>query len=219
MAKINLIIVEDHPLTRETLAYQINKLDNINLITSLENGAQAVNFIQNQTPDIILMDIDMPVKNGIEATIEIKKINSKIKIIMLTNHQEKSKVLDAFQSGANGYCVKNIKINELSKVIDTVMEGGIWVDTKIAEYIFDVLKNIDEKQKQDKVSLADFNISEREKEVLRLVADGLSNEEITEKLFISKSTVKNHVASIISKLSVKDRTQVAVFTLKNNLLD
>ena len=219
MKKINVVIAEDHPLTRDTLVYQLNKTGRVNIMGTFENGAQTLEFVQNEAPDIILMDIDMPVMNGIEATIEIKKKNPKINIIMLTNHQQKSKVLDAFQSGSNGYCVKNIKIDELLSVMDIVLEGGIWVDTKIAGFIFDVLKQVEEKQKEEKLSLADFDISEREKEVLRLVADGLSNEEITEKLFISKNTVKNHVASIISKFSVKDRTQVAVFALKNNLLD
>ena len=219
MKKINTIIVEDHPLTRETLAYQIKKLDKINLMAALENGAQALEFVEKQTPDVILMDIDMPVMDGVQATLEIKKKNNKINVIMLTNHQDKAKVLDAFQSGANGYCVKNIKIDELSRVIDTITDGGIWIDTKIAGYIFDVLKKVEEKQKQETQTLEEFNISEREAEVLKLIADGLSNEEICEKLFISKNTVKNHVASIISKLSVKDRTQAAIFALKNQFFD
>ena len=216
MPKINIVIVEDHPLTRETLVYQTNKLENFEVLASFENGKEAVEFVKLKAPDVILMDIDMPVMDGIEATLEIKKLNPKIKIIMLTNHQDKARVLESFQSGANGYCVKNIKINELSKVINVVLEGGIWTDSKIAGYIFDVLKNIEEKQKEEKLTLEDFNISEREKEVLKLIADGLTNEEIAEKLFVSKNTVKNHVASIISKLSVKDRTQVAIVALKNN---
>ena len=219
MKKINLIIVEDHPLTRETLAYQIKKLEKINVTGVFENGAQAVEFAEKENPDVILMDIDMPIMGGVEATQAIKNKNKNINIIMLTNHQYKAKVLDAFQSGANGYCVKNIKIDELSKVIDTVMEGGIWVDTKIAGYIFDVLKKIEEKQKKETATLEEFNISEREAEVLKLISEGFSNEEICEKLFISKNTVKNHVASIIAKLSVKDRTQAAIMALKNNFFD
>ena len=219
MKKINLIIVEDHPLTRDTLAYQIKKLEKFNLMGTFENGAQAVEFVEKTAPDVILMDIDMPVMSGVEATLEIKKKNKDINIIMLTNHQDKAMVLDTFQSGANGYCVKNIKIDELSRVIDTVLEGGIWVDTKIAGYIFDVLKKIEEKQKQETLTLETFNISEREAEVLKLISEGLSNEEICEKLFISKNTVKNHVASIIAKLSVKDRTQAAIMALKNDFFN
>ena len=138
---------------------------------------------------------------------------------MLTGHTEREKVLDAFNSGANAYCVKDIKMTELKDIIDIVLEGGIWADKKIAAYVFDVLKHIDEAQKKTKLTPEDFDITEREKEVLKLVADGLSNDEITEKLFISRNTVKNHIASIISKLSVKDRTGAAVLALKNGMFE
>ncbi len=217
MAKYNILIAEDHPLTRQTLEYQTKKLKNVNLVTAVENGKQAVDFVKENKTDIVLMDIDMPVMNGIDATIEIKRTRKDAKIIMLTSHTEKAKVLDSFNSGANAYCVKNIKIDELSQIMDIVAEGGIWVDTQIAGYIFDVLKNIEEAQKQEKITAEDFNISEREKEVLKEIANGLSNDEIAEKLFISRNTVKNHIASIINKLSVKDRTQAAIFALKNNI--
>lgn len=217
--KYKLLIAEDHPLTRQTLEYQTKKLDKISSVVSAENGRQAVELFVKEKPDIILMDIDMPLMNGIDATSEIKKLNPKTTVIILTSHSEREKVLDAFQSGANGYCIKSIKIDELSKVMDVVIDGGIWVDSKIAEFIFDVLKHINEAQKENKLKAEDFNISEREKEVLKLIAEGLSNDEITEKLFISRNTVKNHVASIIAKLSVKDRTQAAIFALKNKMFE
>ena len=221
MKKINILIVEDHPLTRQTLVYQLKKSEKINLLSALENGKQSIDYISdnsNPKPDVILMDIDMPVMNGIEATEKIKKDFPKIAIIMLTNHNERESVLTAFKTGANGYCVKDIKIDELVIAFDTVLDGGIWVDKKIAGFIFDILKTSEKKQ-IEKRTTDEFNISEREKEVLKLVADGLSNDEITEKLFISRNTVKNHISSIITKLSVKDRTQAAVFALKNNMLD
>ena len=215
MAKNSLLIVEDHPLTRQTLEYQVKKLQNINVLGSVENGKLAIDFVVENKPNIVLMDIDMPVMNGIEATIEIKKQYPKVNIIMLTSHGEREQVLQAFSSGANAYCIKDIKIDELSKVIDIVLDGGIWVDSKIAGYVFDVLTHLNNEQKKNRAKAEDFNISERELEVLKLVSDGLSNEEIAEKLVISKNTVKNHIAGIISKLSVKDRTQAAIFALKN----
>ena len=121
--------------------------------------------------------------------------------------------------GASGYCVKDIKIPELLNVMDIVLEDGIWVDSKIAQFVFDVLNHIQQAQKEERLKVEDFDISEREKEVLKLIADGLSNDEIAEKLFISRNTVKNHVTKIIEKLSVKDRTQAAIFALKNKMFE
>lgn len=216
--KYSLLIAEDHPLTRDTLLHQTKKIPSIKSVNAVTNGKEAVNFAIKEKPDIILMDIDMPVMNGIRAVLEIKKINPKIVIIMLTAHSEREKVLDAFKSGANGYCVKSIKIPELSKIIDTVIDGGIWIDTKIAEYVFDIFKDANEEQKREKLKIKDFNISEREKEILKYIANGYSNDDIASAFFISRIDVKNHVASIVSKLSVKDRTQAAVFALKNNMI-
>jgi DNA-binding NarL/FixJ family response regulator len=221
MKKINVILTEDHPLTRQTLAYQLKKREEINLLGAFENGKLTVDYIldkNNTMPDIVLMDIDMPVMNGFEAVQKIREKNSNIAIIMLTNHNERESVLYAFKGGANGYCIKDIKIDEFLEAFKVVLEGGIWIDKRIAQFIFDVLKQ-NEKKDIEKRTAEEFDISEREKEVLKLVADGLSNDEITEKLFISRNTVKNHISSIIAKLSVKDRTQAAVFALKNNMFD
>ena len=219
MKKYNILTAEDHPLTRQTLVYQLKKQPWVNEVISAENGKQAVEAMDNNKIDVVLMDIDMPIMNGIEATVEIKKKHRDSTIIMLTGHKDRENVLESFSSGANGYCVKDIKVDEIFNIINIVEDGGIWVDKKIAGFIFDVLKHIDEAHKQQKVSIDDFNITERERETLKLVADGLSNDEIAEKLFISRNTVKNHIASLISKLAVKDRVQVAVFALKNNLVD
>ena len=155
------------------------------------------------------------------------KVRKKIPVIMLTSHSEKEKVFAAFSSGANGYCIKDIEMSELVGVINIILDGGAWFDKKIAGYIFEVLKNLElenavaavDEAQETRQKIKDLNITEREMEILKLISDGLTNAQIAEKLIISLSTVKNHVASIIHKLSVKDRTQVAIFALNNKLLD
>lgn len=219
MKKYNLILAEDDAFTRQTLSYELKRREEINFLGAYDNGKDIVELVKTTTPDIILMDIDMPIMDGLTATKEIKKFNPNILITILSNHDQKAKVLDAFSFGANAYCVKNIKMNELLNVFDIIASGGIWIDRQIAGYIFDVLKNTESAKEETRKKAEDYNITERERNVLKLVADGLSNSEIAEQLIISQNTVKNHIASIISKLAVKDRTQIAVFALKNNLLD
>ena len=211
-------MVEDDPFTKQTLSYELKRREEINFLGAFDNGKDAVEFVKTNTPDIILMDIDMPIMNGLEATKEIKKFNPNILITILSNHDQKDKVLDAFSNGANAYCVKQIKMDELINVFNIISDGGIWIDTQIASYIFDVLKNIETQKTEIKKTADDFNITERERNVLKLVADGHSNTEIAEQLIISQNTVKNHIASILNKLALKDRTQIAIFALKNDLL-
>lgn len=227
MEKIKLLIVEDHPFTKQTLVYEFKKIPQIELLAALNDGKEAVDFVQKMTPDIILMDIEMPAMNGIDATKEIKKNKKQIPIIMLTSHSEKEKVFGAFSSGANGYCIKDIDMQELIGVIGIVMTGGVWFDKKIAGYIFEVLKTLEvedavavvNEAQEARKKIKSLHITEREMEILKLISDGLTNAQIAEQLIITLSTVKNHVASIIHKLSVKDRTQAAIFALNNKLLD
>lgn len=218
MKKYNLLLVEDDPFTKQTLSYELKRREEINFLGAFDNGKDAVEYVKTNTPDIILMDIDMPIMNGLDATKEIKKFNPNILVTILSNHDQKDKVLDAFSYGANAYCVKQIKLDELIKVFDIIADGGIWIDTQIASFIFDVLKNMEKQKEEVKKTAEDYNITERERNVLKLVADGHSNTEIAEQLIISQNTVKNHIASILNKLALKDRTQIAIFALKNDLL-
>ncbi len=226
MEKYKVLLVEDNAFERQTLSYELKKQENIEFLAALTNGAQAVEFVKKQAPDIILMDVSMPVMDGISATKEIKQFNSQIKIIMLTSHSDKNTVFEAFSSKANAYCIKNIKIKELMQIIEMVADGNMWLDKSIAGYIFEIMKNFEDNSNQenntktsDTKTLEDYNITPRERNVLKLIADGYSNIQIANELVISLNTVKNHVANIINKLSLKDRTQIAVFTLKNNLLN
>ncbi|MBQ8636185.1 response regulator transcription factor [bacterium] len=217
MNKFNIIIVDDDAFFKQTLAYQLKKIEGVDVVHTFDDGKKIVDYIQNITDEIIIMDVSMPNMDGILATKEIKNVRPEIPIIMLSSHSEKNKVLSAFNAGANAYCIKQIKIDELINVIEIIAQGGFWIDKSIAQYMFDILKNINnkEQEEQTKVNPDEFNITKAELDVLKYIADGLSNAEIAQNLFISHNTVKNHVASIISKLKVKDRTQIAIFALKN----
>ena len=137
---------------------------------------------------------------------------------MLTSFSEKKLVLSAFKSGANAYCLKNIKLDELVNVIHTVLNGAIWIDPSIAQFILEIMQsNIADTQTQEQ-SVYDFDLTAREKDILKLVAAGKSNKEIADELILSIHTVKNHLKNILQKLCVEDRTQAAILAIKEKLV-
>lgn len=217
---IRIIIAEDHDFTRQGIIYGLKKYKHIEIIGEAIDGQSAIDLAIRHSPDLVLMDLEMPILNGIQATKTIKSFNKKIKVLVFTSHIEKERVLSAFNSGSDAYCVKNIKIDDLIKVIDLVVKGTVWIDPIIAGYILEILqmKNIlDESHKDKKEFLkSNYNLTSREKEILKLIAQGLTNKEISEILVISLYTVKHHVSSIIKKLSVDDRTQAAVVALNDD---
>jgi len=215
---IKVLLVEDHELTRRGMAYGLKAFENIEVTAEAENGKEALIAVGKYKPDIVLMDIAMPVLNGIDATKKIREIHPDMKIIMLTSLNEKENVLSAFSAGANAYCIKSIKIESLVNIINMVLDGAIWVDPDMAEFILDILRAKPESAEEKKGSKKDFNLTNREKEILKLISDGLCNKDIADKLFLSLHTVKNHVKNIIQKLAVDDRTQAAIMALKENLI-
>ena len=214
---IKILLVEDHELTRKGIAYSLKTFPDIEIIGDVDNGKKAVDFISSKKPDVILMDIAMPVMNGIDATKKINESYPDIKIIMLTSINEKQSVLSAFHSGANAYCMKDIKSEELINIIKAVMTGAVWIDPNIARYVLDILQTTGIPA-ENKTPNNIFNLTAREREILKLIAEGRSNKDIAEKLVLSLHTVKNHVKNIIHKLAVDDRTQAAILQLKENLI-
>lgn len=218
-----IILVEDHELTRKGIIYGLKPYSDIQILGEFEDGKSAVEFIKStpdiNMPDVILMDIAMPILNGIEATKRIKSINPDVKIIMLTSIDEKESVFGAFNSGANAYAMKNISIEKLVSIIKMVLNGEVWIAPNIADYILEILANLNpNKEKEEIKPGSDFNLTNREKEILGLIAKGMSNKDIANKLIISLYTVKNHVKSIIQKLAVEDRTQAAILALTENIV-
>ena len=214
---MKILIVEDYQHTRKTIAYGLKNLINHIEIFEADNGLAAVNFVKDgNKPDLILMDISMPVLNGIDSARQIKILCPETKIVMLTSFSEKEQVFSSFQSGANAYCLKSIKVDELANVIHSVLNGALWVDPAIAQYILQIFHT--EPVPVSSGGANDFDLTSREKEILKLVALGKSNKDIAEDLFLSIHTVKNHLKNILSKLSVGDRTQAAILAIKEKLV-
>ena len=220
-APISILIAEDHELARRGLSATLDERDTLTVTAEAENGEEAVRLAFDRHPEVILMDIGMPILDGISATQRIKAAHPEIKVIMLTSHQEGDEVYAALAAGADAYCMKDIRIDRLCQVIEMVMDGAIWLDPAIARLVMQTLPiKLPERLKSGNPTRQKYNtiLTERELEVLRLIVDGKNNKEISEQLNITIHTAKAHVCNIIQKLAVDDRTQAAVKALRDGLL-
>ena len=207
-----VLIVEDHALIRFGLKTAFESKNFISEIFEASNAEDSIELVQNNNIDVVIMDLGLPNMNGIDATKEIKKINKDIKVIILTSHSTEQEVLDSIKAGATAYCSKDINPDRLADIISSVAEGAAWFDPKIANV---VLKALNENNKKSFSFDEDYNLTDREKDVLEYICEGLNNGEISKMLDVSINTVKVHVSSIIQKLGVEDRTQVVVKAFKN----
>ena len=217
---IKLLLVEDHKLMRVGLKSLFEDQEGLEVTSEAESGAEAIEKFKTNHPDVTLMDIGLPDMTGIEATKKILEHNTGAKIIMLTSHLSEEEVLDSLQSGACAYVMKDINTDVLKMIIKTIKEGAMWIDPLAVPILRDKNCGI---VPQRQMSRAMFrkqhaNLTQREYEVLKLVVDGKSNNEIAEALTISSHTAKAHVCNIIQKLVVDDRTQAAVKALKEGLV-
>lgn len=207
-----VLIVEDHALIRFGLKTAFESKNFIDEIYEAANAEEAINLVKTNHIDAVIMDLGLPVMNGIDATAEIKKINKDIKVIILTSHSSEQEVLDSIKAGASAYCSKDINPDRLADTVQSVIEGAVWFDPKISDVVLNALS---EKKKQETFNIdEDYNLTDREKEVLKYICEGLNNGEISKILDVSVNTVKVHVSSIIQKLGVEDRTQVVVKAFK-----
>lgn len=220
---IKVLLVEDHTMIRMGTALVIEKAPGISMVAEAENGQQGVEMAQKYNPDVILMDIGLPVIDGIEATRQIKEADSNAKILIFTSRDNDDDVFAALAAGADGYIMKGATPEQLTSAIVAVNEGTAWLDPAIARL---VLSSVQQQKGTDtqsseinyKTAKNTFGLTDREMEVLALIVDGLTNPEIAEKLFISRATAKAHVHSILQKLYVDDRTQAAVTAMREGLV-
>lgn len=218
--QISIIIVEDFKLTRVGLRCALNANPDLNVIAECEDAIDGIKQIQTLKPDVVLMDLGLPIMNGIEAMVKIREFSSDIKIIALTSHDREEEVVAALSSGANAYCLKDIDPAKLADVIRDVSNGVCWIDSMVANL---ALKAIPKAETTDlltgKISdQAKIPLTEREFEVLKHLVAGKSNTEIAKELIVSVHTAKAHVCSILQKMCVNDRVQAAVKAVKEGMV-
>ena len=217
---VSVVIVEDYKLTRVGLKSTLNEYKHINVVGEAEDATIGISMIERLKPDVVLMDLGLPGMNGLEATMKIKEMGLKSKVIILTSHERSEEVIAALCSGANAYCLKDISPETLSEVIKNVSEGACWVDPGVSSFalnFFPKPENVSLIQSSE-VQDARAQLTERELEVLKHLVKGKSNTEIAKELIVSVHTAKAHVCSILQKLCVDDRVQAAVKAIKENII-
>lgn len=209
---IKLLILDDHEMVRLGLTSYFSILEDIDVIGEAENGAQGVQMGLTMKPDVILMDLVMDVMDGIEATKAILDEWPEAKILILTSFIDDEKVYPAMEAGASGYLLKTSSASEIAEAIRRTYSGEAIIEEEVSEKLKENEKNGGRHNLHE-------DLTGRELEVLHLIADGKSNQEIADELFITLKTVKTHVSNILSKLEVSDRTQATIYAFKNNLVN
>ncbi len=210
---INVMIADDHAMIREGLRNLLELDGEIRVVQEAFDGEDCILKLRESIPDVLLLDINMPVMNGLEVLERIKELHMKVKVLVLTVHNEVEYLLRAVDLGINGYLLKDSDFDDLRKAIVAVSRG----ETFIQESLMPLLESKMTQRTDEEKKIAD--LTGREMEVLKNLAYGMYNKEIAENLHISERTVKNHVSSIFKKIDVNDRTQAAVFAIRNHLID
>ncbi len=213
--KIRLLLVDDHALMREGLRQLFEQVEDIEVVGEAVDGLEVKAQIRQVHPDVILMDIHMPIVGGIAITGQISSEFPEISVIMLTMHRQNQQVLQAVRNGAKGYLLKNASIREVAQAVRTVYAGGVVMEPEMTGAIVNEFRRLSEAATHNQ---GIESLAEKEIDIIRYVAHGLSNREIAEKLAYSEKTVKNYLSIIFQKLHLRDRTQVAIFALRQGLL-
>ncbi|ACL70928.1 response regulator [Halothermothrix orenii] len=208
MKPTKVLVADDHDLVREGICKLLELYEDIKVVGEAGDGLETVKGVRDHFPDLVLLDLNMPRMGGITAIKKIKEISPGIKVLILTIHDEEEYVYEVIRSGAEGYIQKDVKPEELKRAIDKVIKGDKVFPRSTENEVREVVN--------EKYEVCE--LSSREQEVLELLAQGMSNKQIAQELFISEKTVKNHVSNILRKLSVNDRTQAVIVALKRGLV-
>jgi two-component system NarL family response regulator len=213
---IRVAVVDDQELFRRGLTMLLGVEDDIEVVGEASDGVAATELAATAVPDVVLMDVRMPKRSGIEACLSIKDVAPSAKIIMLTVSDEEADLYDAVKNGASGYLLKDSSIDEVAQAIRVVAEGQSLISPSMAVKLLDEFKQMTRSERQQ---VPTPRLTDRELEVLKLVAQGLNNREIAKRLFISENTVKNHVRNILEKLQLHSRMEAVMYAVREKLLD
>ncbi|MBB6217172.1 DNA-binding NarL/FixJ family response regulator [Anaerosolibacter carboniphilus] len=217
MEKIKVMIVDDQIILSQGLKMILGMETDLEVIAVAANGQEAISHCHWQCPDIILMDIKMPIMNGVDATEAIKSQFTHPKIIVLTTFHDTEYIFNALKKGASGYILKESPPEDIIHAIRTVHQGGSILQpniaTKVIEEFTRMASQTKTSPKDDRIHL----LSDREKDIIQCIGAGMNNKEIADHLFLSEGTVRNHISHMLEKLNLRDRTQLAIFAIKNQL--
>ena len=210
--QVRVVIVDDHVMVREGIKQLLEMDGDIMVVGEARDGEEGLRVMEQTDPDVMLLDVNMPKMNGLEVLQKIKESGIKRNVLILTIHNEVEYLLRAVEIGVSGYVLKDSELAVLRKAIFTVYEGNTYIQPSLVPLLQQNLSLNDEKVNEE-------GLTKREMQVLKLIAEGLYNKEIADRLTISEKTVKNHVSNIFRKIEVSDRTQAAVYAIKNGFVE
>ncbi|GIM45570.1 transcriptional regulatory protein DegU [Collibacillus ludicampi] len=224
---IKILLADDHTLFRQGLRRIFALEDDLEVVGEAGDGEVVVELADALMPHVIIMDINMPKKNGVEATRAIKQLNPELKVLILSIHDDEEYVFETIRVGANGYLLKDVDSESLLDAVRKTVEGASFIHPKVTTKLLEEFKRLSRQaaemesqrtMEREEDACLHFSLTQRESEILKLMAEGKSNRTIGEVLYISEKTVKNHVSSILCKLGVDDRTQAVIMAAKNGLV-
>jgi len=214
---IRVLVVDDQRVVREGLGSLLGMLDGVVVVGTAEDGAAAVVAFESLRPDVVLMDLRMPRMDGVEATRRLRDVDTRVRILMLTTYADDRSVIDALRAGAQGYLTKDAGAEEIHRALRVVVEGKAAIDPAVQHHLIEAIVSRPGPAgaPPDPEPVLPDGLTQREAEVLALIAEGLSNAEIAERLFVSQTTVKTHVNHLFAKTGVRDRAQAVTYAYRH----
>ena len=217
--EIRVVITDDHEVFRQGIVSILSEAEAVNVCGQAEDGQEAIRLSRELLPDIILMDINLPVVDGIAATRAIATRTPSVKVIILSVSADDEHLFEAIRAGAQGYLIKTASPTQIVDAIRAISDGGVVVSPELAASLVAEFKDLEDRIEPEKRGRYPGGLSSRETEVLQLLSQGLSNKEIAERLYISERTVKNHISNVLSKLHLENRVKAAIYAVREGIAE